>query len=106
ITMMFGCDINPRLLSIAVSFKRYPNMPSYFLSTLPENCMTLVIKTGILIEQDGIRVFKENYAFKSPSAAAAVINGRHSNGTTAWKVKDKNMTYKEWEAEKLSNMRG
>ena len=44
----------------------------------------------------------ENYAFKSPSAAAAVVNGRPANGTIEWKLQTTGQTYKEWEAEKLN----
>ena len=40
-----------------------------------------------------------NAAFKSPSAAAAVVNGRPANGTIEWKVQGQNKTYKQWEAE-------
>jgi hypothetical protein len=57
--------------------------------------------TGILAEQDESRIFTENYAFKSPSAAAAVVTGRPANGTLEWKVRGSGKTYKEWEAEKL-----
>lgn len=59
-----------------------------------------LVKTSVLMEQGGFRVFSENYAFKSPSAAAAVVNGRPANGTIEWKLAD-GRTYKEWEAEKL-----
>ncbi len=40
-----------------------------------------LVKTGLLRENGEHRVFSENYAFKSPSAAAAVVNGRPANGT-------------------------
>jgi len=62
-----------------------------------------LVKMGVLTAEDGRRVFKENYAFKSPSAAAAVVNGRPANGTIEWKVKGQNKTYKEWEAEQLKH---
>ncbi len=60
-----------------------------------------LVQTGVLTEQGNHRVFSENYAFKSPSAAAAVVNGRPANGTTEWKLAN-GKTYKEWEAEKLA----
>lgn len=59
-----------------------------------------LVSTGVLIDQGNARVFSENYAFKSPSAAAAVVNGRPANGTIEWKLVN-GQTYKEWEAEKL-----
>jgi hypothetical protein len=61
-----------------------------------------LVKTGVLVEQGTHRVFHENYAFKSPSAAAAVVNGRSANGTIDWKVQGQAKTYKQWEAEKLA----
>lgn len=60
-----------------------------------------LVNTGVLTKQDGLCVFGENYAFKSPSAAAAVVNGRPANGTIEWKLQGTDKTYKEWEAEKL-----
>jgi Domain of unknown function (DUF4357) len=61
-----------------------------------------LIQTGLLREEGEHRRFSENYAFRSPSAAAAVVTGRPSNGRTEWKVQGQRKTYKEWEAEKLS----
>jgi hypothetical protein len=62
-----------------------------------------LVRLGILVDNSTHRVFRENYAFKSPSAAAAVVNGRPANGTIEWKVKGQNMTYKQWEAEQLAH---
>lgn len=58
-------------------------------------------KTRVLTEQAGLCLFTEHTAFKSPSAAAAVVNGHNTNGTIAWKLTD-GRTYKEWEADKLT----
>ena len=41
--------------------------------------------------------FAQEYAFDSPSAAAAVVSGTGLNGRTAWKVKGEGVTYKEWQ---------
>jgi hypothetical protein len=41
--------------------------------------------------------FAEDIAFKSPSAAAAVVLDRNSNGRVEWKVKDKGVTYHDWQ---------
>ena len=60
-----------------------------------------LVDTGVLKSQGELRVFSENYAFRSPSAAAAVVNGRPANGTIEWKLQGSGRTYKEWEAEKL-----
>lgn len=61
-----------------------------------------LVKTGILMPQDDNRVFSANYAFQSPSAAAAIVTGRPANGTLEWKVKGQVKTYKDWEADQLA----
>ncbi len=60
-----------------------------------------LIETNILDAQSSKAVFMENYAFNSPSAAAAVITGRAANGRTEWKLKGTSKTYADWEAEQL-----
>lgn len=62
-----------------------------------------LVTQGILIPQDGKMVFSTSYAFSSPSAAGAVVNGRPTAGPTAWKLEGSNKTYKEWESEELLN---
>ena len=52
---------------------------------------------GVLLPQGSVCVFTKSYAFSSPSAAAAVVNGRPANGTIEWKTAA-GQTYKEWEA--------
>ncbi|MCK8491765.1 GIY-YIG nuclease family protein [Spirosoma sp. RP8] len=49
-------------------------------------------------------IFQESTAFKSPSAASAIVFGRASNGRVEWKVKDTNQTYADWQNEKLANI--
>lgn len=41
--------------------------------------------------------FAKPWLFKSPSAAAAVVLDRNSNGRTEWKVKDSKQTYHDWQ---------
>ncbi|GLK79086.1 GIY-YIG nuclease family protein [Methylopila turkensis] len=60
-----------------------------------------LVRAGVLAPQGGHCVFTQNYAFKSPSAAAAVIKGRNSNGLTSWRLEGSGLTYKEWEAQEL-----
>lgn len=62
-----------------------------------------LVTTNILVIDGEHRVFKESYAFRSPSAAGAVLNGRATNGQDAWKVKETGQSYREWETEKLLN---
>lgn len=66
------------------------------------NLHSELVNSGVLKEDGHLRVFADNYAFSSPSAAAAVITGRPANGTIEWKVQGSPKTYKEWEAERLA----
>ncbi|MBI4066411.1 DUF4357 domain-containing protein [Candidatus Gottesmanbacteria bacterium] len=61
-----------------------------------------LVNMGVLEAAGSNRAFAQNYAFSSPSAAGAVVNGRPTNGTVEWKIKGTAKTYKEWEAEHLS----
>lgn len=58
---------------------------------------------GILRIDGKKRVFTQNYAFSSTSAAGAVVNGRSSRGPTAWKLKCDGRTYQQWENDQLSD---
>lgn len=60
-----------------------------------------LVAQGVLELAGDHRVFTKSYAFNSPSAAGAVVNGRATNGTTAWKLQGSSKTYKEWEEEEL-----
>ena len=57
---------------------------------------------GILVLEGDHCRFAQNYAFRSPSAAAAVVNGRPANGTIEWKEVGSGITYKAWEAGQLA----
>ena len=46
-------------------------------------------ENGILILENNIYIFTEDYLFGSPSSAAASVLGRRANGWTEWKNKDK-----------------
>ncbi len=61
-----------------------------------------LIRVGVLVQHEGYLVFSANYAFKSPSAAAAMILGRPANGPNDWKVQGRSMTYRQWEEEALA----
>ena len=60
-------------------------------------------RSGVLREDGTHCIFTQNYAFQSPSAAAAVVNGRPSNGTLDWRNLASGWTYKEWEARILQD---
>lgn len=57
-----------------------------------------LIDAGKLVQMDdGSFSFASDVVFSSPSAAAAVIQGRTSNGRRAWKHKVTGKTYGEWQ---------
>ena len=63
-----------------------------------------VVESGVYVEDGARRLFNKSYAFSSPSAAGAVLNGRATAGPIAWVLAtNPDKTYKEWEAEQLSN---
>lgn len=60
-----------------------------------------LLDSGMLRVEGEKAVFTENFAFTSPSAAAAVVLGRTANGTIEWRVKGQHLSYKAWEADQL-----
>lgn len=68
-----------------------------------------VLKQSLIDEQflmpagDGLLEFVRPYSFSSPSAAAAVILDRNSNGRTEWKVKGSKQTYADWKIQQAVN---
>jgi len=53
--------------------------------------------------QGGHAIFKQDYPFSSPSAAAAVVYGRQDNGRLSWKVPGTGKTYQDWQDEKIAS---
>lgn len=51
---------------------------------------------------DGLQQFTTDYAFASPSAAAAVVSGRSANGRKTWVVADSGQTYAAWQDQQIS----
>jgi len=47
-----------------------------------------LVEKGVLEQSSDGLLFRQDYVFKSPSAAAAVLLGRTANGRTAWKTPD------------------
>ena len=59
-----------------------------------------LVADGVLVESgEGQLRFARSWPFKSPSAAAAVVLDRSSNGRTEWKVMNSKKTYHEWQVE-------
>lgn len=70
-----------------------PGYSSQNYATLKQS----LLDKSVLIEESSLMYrFAKSYAFSSPSAAAAVILDRNSNGRTEWKVKGSKMTYQDW----------
>ena len=66
---------------------------------------TELVQAGTLVRDGDHYRFTRNYAFRSPSAAAAAVTGRSANGTIEWKEFGTGMTYKDWEARQLAAIR-
>ena len=56
-----------------------------------------LVNSGVLIDHGQHRKFTKDYAFSSPSAAAAIVAGRSANGRTCWQLTSDGRTYAEWE---------
>lgn len=57
-----------------------------------------LVSDGVLVSDGtGKLRFMRPWSFSSPSAAAAVVLDRNSNGRTEWKVKNSGMTYHDWQ---------
>lgn len=57
----------------------------------------------VLVDCDkGLKIFARDYAFTSPSAAAAVFCGRSANGRRHWKLESTGQTYGAWQDQQVS----
>jgi len=63
-----------------------------------------LLSTGVLKPEGDLCVFTSDYAFRSTSAAAAVVTGRPTSGPVSWKLLSDGRTYKEWEADQISDV--
>ena len=67
-----------------------------------------LITQGVLTETPDNKTytFSKSFPFKSPSAAAAVVLDRNSNGRTEWKVVGSKANYHEWQQAKANRLTG
>src|SRR5690625_1509320 len=64
-----------------------------------------LIELGVIVEDaDGQRYFNEDYAFRSPSAAAAIVTGRTANGRLEWKEQGTQQTYAQWQEAQIEKV--
>ncbi len=61
-----------------------------------------LIASGVLSVSGEKIQFEADHPFSSPSAAAAVLNGRSTNGQFEWKLKGSGQTYREWEQSQVA----
>lgn len=67
-----------------------------------------LVAAGVLVvtPDEQHRVFTTDYAFSSPSAAAAVVSGRNANGRIHWTVQGTGQTYGAWQEQQVSQAVG
>ena len=64
-----------------------------------------LVAEGLLVAQGSDNlVFSDDYAFSSPSAAAAVVCGRSANGRTSWVGEGTGQTYAAWQDQQLNSV--
>ena len=65
-----------------------------------------LVQAGVLAPTtDGkFNIFTRDYAFSSPSAAAAVVSGRNANGRMHWREVGTDRTYGEWLEDQVTAM--
>lgn len=62
-----------------------------------------LVDEGVLVANGAKHlVFSDDYAFSSPSAAAAVVCGRAANGRTSWLLVGSGQTYAAWQDQQLN----
>lgn len=61
-----------------------------------------LVRSGTLQMAGTHRVFTKDYAFRSPSAAAAVVFGHSVSGPAAWKLESNpDISFRDWQAHQL-----
>jgi hypothetical protein len=71
-----------------------------FVGTSYSELKRELIADGVLVVNGERYRFTRAFAFRSPSAAAAVVLDRSSNGRLEWKVVGSSATYDEWQQQK------
>lgn len=64
-----------------------------------------LLDEGVLVPDGGQNlIFSDDYAFSSPSAAAAAVCGRVANGRTSWLVEGSGESYADWQNRQLNEV--
>lgn len=86
-----GADAKGQMTNEGFVVLRNSKIATLPTTSFPEKLISLrksLIDDGIVTSIDSKLIFKEDYLFSSPSAAAAVVMGRSANGLREWKLKD------------------
>lgn len=75
---------------------------SNYADTKSERLHAELLASGVIAVDGDHARFTADYAFTSTSAAADVVTGRSTSGPQAWRVVGSGVTYKEWEAARLT----
>lgn len=60
-----------------------------------------LVQRGVIVSSGDKGEFLADYAFRSPSAAAAIVTGRSANGRIEWRHEETKATYQDWEQMRL-----
>lgn len=96
-------EIDGEFIVFKGSTARKEAMPSWTsYKTLREQ----LLRDGKIIDSSDkeFYVFKENVAFNSPSAAAAVLFGGNQNGRKRWRIQGSKKSYAQWKEELLKDI--
>ncbi len=65
-----------------------------------------LVEEKILVPESGSRSmrFARDHVFASPSAAAAVVTGRQSNGRVKWKMEGSATTFGDWQTQGIEQL--
>jgi Domain of unknown function (DUF4357) len=67
-----------------------------------KNLRLQLVTNGVLADGDSNSwVFSQDYAFSAITAAAQVVSGTTVSGRVAWKLRDTDITFAEWEDQKI-----
>ncbi|WP_026837003.1 GIY-YIG nuclease family protein [Gillisia sp. JM1] len=86
-----GADAKGQMTNEGFVVLQNSEIATSLTSSFPKNWINKrqsLIDDNIITPLNNKLVFKEDYLFSSPSAAAAVVMGRSANGLTEWKLND------------------
>ncbi len=77
---------------------QHPPLPRRWQSQWPAHRRDQLKEDGVLVPgEEGLLQFADDQAFSSPSAAAAVVTGRTSDGRKEWVLESTGQSYGAWQ---------